>query len=60
MTSMNPASVFRHPLAAPLLVGLVLRVVAAWTGYGIFASDDYTHVIEMAWRWLEEMAKARY
>lgn len=54
MTSMNPASVFRHPLAAPLLVGLVLRIAAAWTGYGIFASDDYTHVIEMAWRWLEE------
>lgn len=54
MISMTQVSVFRHPLAAPLLVGLVLRVVAAWTGYGIFASDDYTHVIEMAWRWLEE------
>ena len=42
----------RHPLAAPLLAGLVLRVVAAISGFGVFAADDYLYVIEPAWRWL--------
>lgn len=36
------------------MVGAVLRIAAAWTGYGIFASDDYSHVIEIAWDWLSQ------
>ncbi len=42
----------RWPLAGPVLVGTLLRVVAALAGYGFFASDDYTHVIGMAYTWL--------
>ncbi len=44
----------RSPLFGPLAAGAAVRLVAAWSGWGIFASDDYTHVIEMAWRWLED------
>lgn len=48
------AALLDHPLALPLSVGAVLRVVAALVGYGFFASDDYRYAIEPAWRWLDE------
>ncbi len=37
-----------------LVVGVVLRLMAAWAGYGYFASDDYFHVVEPAWRWFTQ------
>lgn len=45
---------WRHPLAAPMGVGLGLRVAAALTGYGWFAPDDYAYVIEQGGRWLAD------
>lgn len=49
----NPRSK-RPPWLAALTVGAIVRIIAAWSGYGVFASDDYVHVIEMAWHWLED------
>lgn len=43
-----------HPIWAPTIVGAVLRVAAAWTGFGPFAADDYVFMIEHPWRWVEE------
>lgn len=43
----------RAQLRAPLLFGALARVIAAFSGFGYFASDDYTHVLAMAYRWLD-------
>lgn len=37
-----------------MLVGLLLRLVAAVSGIGWFAADDYHYVIEPAWTWLTD------
>ncbi|MBC7795078.1 MAG: hypothetical protein H7Z43_15345, partial [Clostridia bacterium] len=39
-------------LGAPLLFGALARVIAAFSGFGYFASDDYTHVLAIAYKWL--------
>jgi len=41
-----------HPVAAAIVVGLVLRSVAAASCSGFFASDDYRYVIVPAWTWV--------
>ncbi len=43
------------PWTLPVLVGLVLRLIAA-RGYGYFAADDYRYVLEPAWHWLQDPA----
>lgn len=43
-----------HPLAAPLLAGVGVRVVAAIVAVGFHARDDYFHVLEPALRWLAD------
>jgi hypothetical protein len=40
-------------LRGPLLFGALARVIAAFSGFGYFASDDYTHVLAMAYKWLD-------
>ncbi len=42
----------RHPLAISLLLGLVIRSLAAFSNYGPFAIDDYQNVIDPAFRHL--------
>jgi phosphatidylinositol glycan class B len=49
-----PALLRLHPWLLPALAGLLLRVVATFTGHGVWASDDYFHALEPAWRWLEQ------
>ncbi|MEL6211420.1 MAG: hypothetical protein AAFR44_14830, partial [Pseudomonadota bacterium] len=40
-------------LGAAILVGALLRVGAALSGFGFFAADDIKYAIEPAWTWLE-------
>lgn len=47
----------RHPVVAAVGVGGLLRLVAAFSGCGWFAMDDYAHVIDPAWRWLADPSR---
>lgn len=43
----------RHPLLLPLLVGLILRLAAAWFGSGYLMHDDHFLVLEVAASWAD-------
>ena len=42
---------FSHPLILPLLVGLVLRLAAAWWSTGYLMHDDHFLVVEVGASW---------
>lgn len=44
----------RRPLAAAVAVGALLRLLAAFTGYGWFAPDDYEFGVQQAGIWLQD------
>lgn len=53
MAAVHPdARPVRAPWSGPLWVGLALRLLAALSGFGWFAPDDYTFVIAQSGAWL--------
>jgi len=43
-----------HPILAPTLVGLFVRLLTALLGLGFHARDDYFHVLEPALHWVAD------
>lgn len=52
MRSRLQREIDEHPLRLLLLIGLVLRLVAAFFARGYMATDDHNQVIELAASWL--------
>jgi hypothetical protein len=52
--TMLPVHAFPRVLWAPLGVGLLFRMWAAWVSAGFYAMDCYFHVLHPAWQWLED------
>lgn len=51
MVSKIKSFIEQKPLQFLILIGLALRLIAAFTAHGYYAYDDYGKVVNIAWGW---------